>query len=364
VGRLRRPPLRALLLALLAAGCGVRGVGPEGEPAQPRRLTEWRVGIAEHLGLWYHGLAYVGVGAAEDTVLPIYRPGYVDSIAAAKRRMGIGSTPLEQRASEFRERFRDGEAYRGLQFLPLYFRDADALFSGIRLWAQAGGDPRRVGSDQAARVVAVLSTLFPRAAQRQAVAEWASVLEEETRSFYHAYWEGEAPRLQQAAAAVEQEWRALAPALANYLDYMRLRGGELFLVPALGAEGRTVTRGVANPRVAVLAPPPGAPETAVWSFVHELLYPLVGDVIREYLAPVRIRELGESKLATRAAVRGGAILLARAAPDRVASYRRFFLEQKGIAGADDEAAFARAFPLPEELERGLTETLERALVGL
>src|SRR5690606_38398676 len=102
-----------------------------------------------------------------------------------------------------------------------------------------------------------------------------------------------------------------------YLEYIRFRGGDLFLAPALGADGRSVTSGVAAPRAAILEPPANRPDDAIWSFTHEILYPLVGDVIREQIAPARIRELGEERINTLAALHGGAILLQRTAPNRV-----------------------------------------------
>ncbi|HEX7051506.1 MAG TPA: hypothetical protein VF188_14970 [Longimicrobiales bacterium] len=361
--------LRSLALGLVAfalAGCPRQPSAVEVPEREP--LEGWRVGAAEHLALWYHGLAYTRAGAARDTVvLPPYRPGYVDSIVAVKRARGVYPTELDRRADEFAERFRDG-GYDGLQFVPLYFRNMEALFAGIALWRRAGGDPRRTGSADAARVVAFLSTLFPRGEQREVVAEFAGVLREEADTFYHAYWQELGPDLVRRAAAVQTEWDRLAPRLRTYLDYLQLEDGELFLVPALDGEGRTVTRGTTSPRVAVPAPPDGRPREAVLAFVHELLYPLVGDVIRDYLAPVRIREVGEDVLAARAAARGGALLLDRAAPDRAADYRRFYLRAAGRTPPEDpaslEAAFADAFPIPSELERGLVEVIERALAGI
>jgi hypothetical protein len=120
--------------------------------------------------------------------------------------------------------------------------------------------------------------------------------------------------------------------------------------------------------VAVLEPPAGEPEEAVWSLVHELLYPLVAEVIRENVAPARIRELGEERLSSITAVRGGAVLLQRTAPRRVDDYRRFFLEASGhpttSAGAALDSAFNAVFPLSPELVRGLDQAIDRALAGI
>lgn len=362
-------PLRLCLLVLVVClgACAGQAAPPQTPLTAP---TEWRVDVAKHLGLWYHGLAYLasdsgtvpGEGAKEP-VLPLFAPGYVERIVAAKRQAGVYPTPLDQRAAKFADLFA-GDDYAPLQFVPLYFKNDTALFSAIRVWQEVDGDPRRVSTREGAQVIAFLSNMFPRASERRAVGAWTDVLEQEAQAFYDAYWRQQATALRERAAVVQREWDALAPELGVFLDYMELEGGTLFLVPALGAEGRIVARGPGTPVVAVLVPPPDQPEGAVFAFIHELVYPIVGDVVREHVAPARIREIGRETLETRAAVRGGAFLLDRVAPDRAAAYRRFFLEYVGAGEDASSAAFREAFPLPEGLEAGLAEAIERTLAGI
>lgn len=377
IGRVR-PWLLAVTSVLAACAA------PVGQPGEPELgpPLEWRVGLAEHVALWYHGMAYTAARVGADTAaqpeappappaapadtlppVPLYRPGYVDSMTAVKRRAGVFPTELDRRADEFARAFESEAAYAALHFLPLYFRDADALFGAIRIWHQAGGDPRRVGGS-AAPAVAFLSSLFPSARQRSVVAAWAEVLQAESRAFYHAHWQEQQPALAALATAVQREWEPLADSLADFLLYAQLRGGELLLVPALGAEGRIVTRGVQRPRVAIQTPPADRPRDALWPFLHELAYPLAAETVREYLAPVRIRELGETAVTSRAAVRTGALLLDRVAPGYASDYRRFFLAAAGRDMADPEAAFDRVFSVPPELEEGLRELVRKALAGI
>lgn len=365
------PPCVRLLV--LAAGLAVLGACAPGatidEPA-PDTPVGWRVGSAEHVALWYHGLAQAlaPLKNLDTLVVPHFSASYVDDIVAVKQRRGVYPTALDQRAEEFGRIFERDQAYRGLEFLPLYFRSAQALFSGIEFWASVGGDPRRASTVEAARMVAFLTQLFPRAEHRRVIAEWVGVMREEADTFYTAYWQEEEPRLQADIAAVQREWDALAPALDVYLEYLQIPNGEIFLVPALDVEGRIVTSGVAAPRAAIMAPPSGRPDLAALSFVHELLYPLVGEAITEFLAPATIRELGEDRLSTQAAVRGGAMLLQEAAPTRVAAYQRLFLEAAGARttapGESLDSAFVATFPLPADLERGLAEFVRQALAGI
>ncbi|MFW6079328.1 MAG: hypothetical protein ACODAE_06900 [Gemmatimonadota bacterium] len=380
----RGRPLPVLLLLLLAAAaalvsCAIGGAGDGAlDEVDDTRPDAWTVGVAEHIALWYHGLAYLeapGRTADDAGLPPRFRADYVDSIGAVKRRRGAYPTPLDERAAEFRDVIAGDDAYDPLQFLPLYFRDAEALFSSVELWVEAGGDPRRAGSRPAAEVITFLSRLFPGRDERRVVGEWTEVVRAEREAFYGTYWSERGPALAPTVSAVQRGWDGLAPVLRDFLDYMRLEGGDLLLVPAIGPEGRIITAGPTPPRAAVLVPPARRPGDALWSFVHELMYPLVDDVIRDYVAPVRIRELGLDVLGTRAAVRGGAMVLERVGPERVEAYRRFFLrsiDERAAAVDDaeadvvvgDEASFERAFPLPPELERGLRETIEQALAGI
>lgn len=377
MGSARSRPLLLAATALLIA-CGA----PQAGEQDIAPVREWRIGTAEHIALWYHGLAYTARaadasaaptrapdGQRADTLppLPLYRPGYVDSMTALKRAAGVFPTELDERADEFAREFEGEDAYSALHFLPLYFRDGDALFGAIRVWHQAGGDPRRVGG-AAAQAVAFLSALFRTERQRNTVAAWANVLQAESRVFYHEHWQTREPALAALDSAVTAEWQPVADSLADFLLYARLRGGELFLVPALGPEGRIVTRGVQQPRVAIATPPAGRPRDALWPFIRELIYPLTAETVREYLAPVRIRELGETAVTSRAAVRAGALLVDRVLPADGAAYRRYFLAGAGHeppAGSDElDAAFRRAFPIPPELEAGIEDMVRQALAGI
>jgi hypothetical protein len=121
-----------------------------------------------------------------------------------------------------------------------------------------------------------------------------------------------------------------------------------------------------TPRFAVGAPSRG--EEVTFEVLHEVLYTLAGDVIKDNLAPAQIRETGEDVLTSRVAVRGAALLLARAAPARVPAFERFYLAQvRRTAPASNsalQAAFEQAFPLPDSLVRGLEKEIQSAFQGI
>jgi hypothetical protein len=360
-----------VLLAFLSTGiaaCAAPGGAPAPAPDANRdpAAVRWTVANRPDVDLWYYGLAYTGLGASAE--IPLYQPEYVERLVAAKRAAGAYPTPLDRRAEEFARQFRTSANFSRLQFLPLYFSGGDALFASLRAWAQVEGDPRRVQDPALAQAVAFLSQQFPSASERRILAGWVQLLDEEQRAFYGRYHAERLAELGGITAAVQARWDQLAPRLQPYLDYMILNGGELVLSLPLGSEGRTLDLGRRQNRVAVGMPVAGAPADAVWAFVHELAYPLVGPVIQDQLAPAQRRETDEQLLSRRAAVRTGAILLDRVAPDAAAEYRAAYLRWAGVAvpmSAQERARqLERAYPLPEPLPPALAEAVDRTLGGI
>jgi hypothetical protein len=388
----RPGPVLLCAVVLAAAACAPPGA-PQPTPPHLAQLREWRFQVAEHVALWYFGLAHTGTPILEraSSSLPLHDTVYARQAAADKRARGIAPTPLEQRAAEFGAAFRRSAAFGQLEFLPLYFEDHDALVAAIRVWTQVGGDPRRAGSAPAANVVALLSGMFPQAAERDLVAAFMNALVEERTRYFATHWAERRSVLERAASLAQLEWNALAPVLRPVLAYLNLEGGDVFLAPTLGAEGRILPRGAGRPRAAVRIDLPDrldgtAPnsadtaaagaearaaakaDAALFGFLSELLYPLAGEAVREHLAPARVRELGVTRLEQHAAVRAADMLLARVAPDRRSGYQRHYLVAAGGDASGDDAAltqrFAATFALPSELEAGLDATLTAALAGI
>jgi len=270
---------------------------------------------------------------------------------------------MQAAADSIAREFAGSSSYDRLQFLPLYFADATTLFNSIRLWQQAEGNPQAAGSRQGAEAVALLNSMFETARLRHWVVEFARVLEAERSAYYGAYWQEREPQLRSLAEAARREWSAMAPGLAPLLRYLQVTGGEALLTPSLAAEGRTITERTFV-RSAIGAPTSStAGADVAYSLVHELMFSLVGEVVREHVAPARLRDLGEDAVNSRAAVRAGAVALARLAPAHGDGYRNFYLRAAGRTGTG-EAAFRAAFPLPTELESALPAAVEQALAGI
>ena len=311
------------------------------------QVPGWTVRRSALADLWYHGVAltrFAGFGA-----LPLYAPGYADSVAAARRTSGV-TTLLDQQASRFRERFAADSAFEVLHFLPLYFPQSDptAMLTALR---DASHDSeaasRRVGPVERFGIAAALAAL-PEPAQRAALEQFAAALQEEwSGDFSRAYAQADS----QGAKAVQQftaAWRPLEAALGPYLERYRLGGGLLLLVAPLGPDGRLFEGDPrsSNDNVLAVALPRNPPD-AVAFVVRELCYPAV----RRALLSARRTEtdrIRSERTSGVAAVRCGALLLARYAPGMVSRYEAVWVEASGRA-----RPFTDAFPLPDDLLRAL-----------
>lgn len=362
IQRRRGPAWAAAVLVISACGLPAAQEGGVIPQAETRPVVEeWRFGTREHLGLWYHALGFV-LPANDSMPLPIFGRAERDAAIAAARRAGIGRTPIEQAADSIAREFAGSSRYDQLQFLPLYFDNLDALLNGIALFQQTDGNPQRAGSQQGAEAVALLGNMFTTARQRRWVGEFARVIRQEHEAYYQGWWRERERTLRPLADSASAVWQRLLPSLAPLMQNLQLRGGEVLLTPSLGAEGRTVTTR-ALLRAAVGTAEGMSGSDVAYEVLHELMYTLVSDPVQQYVAPAALRDLGQDVVTSRAAARAGLLVLDRLAPAHAPGYRRFFLRAAGRSGTD-AAAFRAAFPLPADLEQGLTRTVEEALAGI
>jgi hypothetical protein len=194
-----------------------------------------------------------------------------------------------------------------------------------------------------------------------------SVQDESTR-FYHDYWTREQQARGAAYAQVNQLWLGqYYQKFARFLNNTQQASGEMLLSLPLGGEGRTVNDGKQANTIAVDFPSSvdAAPE-AIYTFAHEAVAKLVDEAIRDNTTPAEQRSGATAGYQGNGAVRGGARLLQRVAPELVPGYMRFYLRTAGAAApaGDPSAAFSSAFPLPQAIVAALDRQIESALGGI
>jgi hypothetical protein len=235
--RARRVPLLVLAALLLVADAPTRALA-QPERAQPAR-ARWMVTRDSFADLWYHGLALVGADGYGP--LPLYATAYRSDVRTVKHRRG-SVTRLDDAAAELRAELRADSAYEVLHFVPAYFvgEDPVAVLAALRRALTAGVAAQRGSGTLDSRAAAVAGAL-PSARERRSLLALLDLLDDEWRAFVRDDRAGRAPDAI-AVARLQGEWdRTFAPPLAGWLDVVGGgRGGVIVVVPAVGAEGRTV----------------------------------------------------------------------------------------------------------------------------
>ena len=132
----------------------------------------------------------------------------------------------------------------------------------------------------------------------------------------------------------------------------------------LGGEGRTVNFSSRQNAVASTMPDSSATD-AIFVFAHEVASSIVGSAVSDNTTPTEQRSGLAGKYITAGAVRAGAILIRRLAPELSAGYARYYLMQAGQSVAGDlNARLAAVFPLPELISQALERQLDVVLGGI
>ena len=109
-----------------------------------------------------------------------------------------------------------------------------------------------------------------------------------------------------------------------------------------------------------------AAPNALFAFAHEAVANVVDGVIRDNTTPAEQRSGATSGYVGNGAVRGGALLLQRVAPELVPAYMRYYLGTAGLAGiaGDPATTFANTFPLPQSILDGIGRQIDVVLGGI
>jgi hypothetical protein len=233
---------------------------------------------------------------------------------------------------------------------------------------RVGGQPRAAGSQAGAFYVALLAASFPTAADREWVRVFTQSLAEEDERFYRQHWTAAQRTRAPALAAVEALWRdTYGRRFERFLMNTQQTRGEIILSLPLDGEGRTIAATTGRPgSIAVTFPDDAAAGAeAIYVFAHEVIIPVVSTAIADNVTPAEQRSGAADRYTSHAAVRGGAMLLERIAPDLVEGYMRYYLRAaSGAGGGGLRAAFVAAFPLPELIASAAARQLEVVLGGI
>jgi hypothetical protein len=367
----RRGTLITVLVAPLA--CATVGTqtpagtpSAEPQPAGPPATAGWAIRTRQHVDLWLHGYALLQRDTAR---IPFFRRGYRDRMLAERRQQGV-TTALDLNAERLTARLAANPALVNGQFIPLYFESLDELRRAVDLFIRVEGEARAAGSQEGAFYVALLAASFPGAADREWVRVFTQSLTEENDRFYRQYWTAAQRTQAPALAAVDGLWRdTYGRRFERFLSNTQQTRGEILLSLPLDGEGRTIAGTAGRPGLIAVQFPDDATTAveALYVFAHEAVIPVINTAIADNVTPAEQRSGVADRYASHGAVRGGALLLQRIAPELAPGYMRYYVRAAGVpltATADPRPAFIAAFPLPELIISAATRQLEVVLGGI
>jgi hypothetical protein len=375
---LSRPVARlALGLLVLAAACGTGATptpSPAPSPSPGQRTTPagatplvqgaWPVRTREHVDLWLHSYALITV---DTTLVPYFRRGYRDHMMTLRRQRSV-STQLDANRGRLNDRFAvRPELATSPQFLPLYFASWEQMHQAIDIFMRANGSPGATNDPTTRTYIAILASAFPSAADREWLRLFSEGVDDESRRFYHDYWNAEARSHTRIVSHVDSLWqRQWRPPLQRFLNNTQQQNGELYLSLPLGGEGRTIHFGKQENAVAVALPDAlEQSEVALFVFAHEVAGAVANAAIEDNTTPAERRSGMTSRYEQSAAVQAGALLLERTIPGVVPGYMRYYLQIAGRSAPNDpRAAFATTFAVPAAVVEAITRQLDVILGGI
>ncbi|NUQ21611.1 MAG: hypothetical protein HOQ09_11695 [Gemmatimonadaceae bacterium] len=370
IGNARSFGAAAGMVALLG-GCGggaQQQAAQAPAPTNPSGVSTttnapWPVKTREHLDLWLHGFAMV---QSDTTRVPFFRRGYRDMLVVERNRRGV-TTLLDQNRAQLAARFATNRNLVGAQFAALYFGSWDEMQRAIAIFLQAQGDPGRARDQQQQQIITFFAQTFNTPADRDWLELFSRSVGDEYTKFYHQYWVDQQRGRGATLAAVDSVWqRVYRPKFQTYLARTQQETGDLLLSLPLDGEGRTVTAGKRENTIAVEFPDsPAQAREAVYAFAHEAVGAVANQAVIDNVTPAERREGLADRMQSAAAVRGGALLLQRVAPELVDGYSRFYLRSAGITPSGDLASsLASAFPITDAIRDAIGRQLDTVLGGI
>jgi hypothetical protein len=351
-------------LFLILTACATAG-GPATEPDQTNQPlpSEWPVRTQHHVDLWLHGFAMI---QDDTTLVPFFRRGYRAEMLDLKRRANVTSQ-LDANSSRLRDRFSLNQQLVNAQFVAQYFGSFDELVQAMDIFQRADGNPRAAGDRETAELIATLAGYFPQPADRDWARLFVQSLRDENSKFYRAYWDQQQRERAPVVSAVTQQWQnEWRPRFERFLNNSSQSGGEILLSLPLDGEGRSLTAGKNENSIAVTLPArPSDAREAIYVIAHEIVGQITATAVRDNVTPSDARLGLADRYIAAGAVRAGAMLIQKVAPELLDGYARYYLRSANRSvGSNPQTSLAQVFSLPEAVRSAIERQIEVVIGGI
>jgi hypothetical protein len=334
-------------------------VSPQASPTAVR----WPIKTREHVDLWLHGYAML---QDDSTLVPFFRRGYRDQMIVLKNRANV-ITQLDANRDKLRARLLANPSLVNAQFVPLGFDSWDQMSQMVNVFLQADGDPNRASTRETAMQIASLAAYFQSSADRDWLRLFMQSLGDERSRFYHSYWIEQQRERGNVLTVVDSIWQKIyRPKMQAFLNNSGQANGSVLLSLPLDGEGRSESSGKLQNTLTVTFPDTPVQATdAIYVIAHEAVGSIANRSVTDNITPSEQRNGVADRYTSAAAVRGGAMLLQRVAPDLVAGYARYYLQAaRRTVGSDPLASLTTVFPLPDAIRDAIGRQLDVVIGGI
>lgn len=323
----------------------------------------WPIKTREHVDLWLHGFAML---QEDTTFVPFFRRGYSTNMTVLKNRANVVSQ-LDANRDRLRARLSVNPQLINAQFIPLSFSSWDEIAQVVNFFVRAEGNPRAASSQQEANAIAFLAAYFPSAADREWVRLFVTSLADERARFYQSYWAQQQREKRNVLDEVDVLWQGTyRPKIQRFLNNTQQAAGDVLLSLPLDGEGRSQSSGKqANVLTVTFPDRPADAMEAIYVIAHEAVATMANVAVSDNITPEQRRSGLGDRYTSAAAVRGGALLLQRTAPEAADGYMRYYLRSVNRpAGSNLAASFSAAFSLPDTIREAINRQLDVVLGGI
>jgi hypothetical protein len=362
---LHRGWITSAAAALLLTACASAGTRtdtgqtlPSGGETGGTAAQPWAIKTREHVDLWLHGFAML---QADTALVPYFRRGYASEMQSLRNRSNA-TTQLDANRDRLRSRLNLNDRLVNAQFVPFYFDTFDEMSRAIDLLVRSEGNPRAAGDQQTAQLIALMAGYFPTAADQDWARLFIQSARDEDSRFYRSYWDQQQRERASVLTAVGNLWQNTYRAkFQTFLNNTRQTGGEIFLSLPLDGEGRTVSESNRENATAVTFPARQADAVqSIYVIAHELVGQIVATAVRDNTTPSDARAGLTDQYIAAGAVRGGALLLQKVAPELVDGYTRYYLQSANRP----TASLATVFRLPDSIIQAIQRQIDTVLGGI